>query len=220
MTPVFITGTGTDVGKTIASVVVANALEAPYWKPIQAGSLEATDRDLVQSLRHEYNRSFNELYPLALPASPHLAAMHEGVNISLDSICEYYRYITESAPDMKYLVIEGAGGLLVPLNSREFVADLIARLQAKVILVSRNYLGSINHSLLTAEVCRQRKLDVVGWIFNDAYMSYEDEIAGWSGYPVIGKIARLEDITRETLYYQSTLLKKKLLHLLDSSTAC
>lgn len=219
MTPVFITGTGTDVGKTIASVVVADALEAAYWKPIQAGNTGGTDRNTVESLRHVYRQSYNEVYSLALPASPHHSARHEGVDISLDSICEYYRYITESATNMKYLVIEGAGGLLVPLNSREFVADLIGRLQAKVILVSRNYLGSINHSLLTAEVCRQKKLDVVGWIFNDAYMSYEEEIAGWSGYPVIGKIARLEDITRETLYHQSTLLKKKLLHLLDGSVA-
>ena len=87
------------------------------------------------------------------------------------------------------IVIEGAGGLMVPLNDHEFVADLIKQLQAKVILVSRNYLGSINHSLLTAAVCRYYKLDVLGWIFNDQYLAYEDEIVQWSGFPKIGTVA-------------------------------
>ena len=86
------------------------------------------------------------------------------------------------------LVIEGAGGLMVPLNETTFVADLIKQLQAKVILVSRNYLGSINHSLLTAEVCRYYKLDVLGWIFNDQYLAYEEEIVHWSGFPKIGTV--------------------------------
>lgn len=85
-------------------------------------------------------------------------------------------------------MIEGAGGLLVPLNEKQFVVDLVIALKAKVILVSRNYLGSINHSLLTAEACKHRGIDVVGWIFNDQFMEYENEIVQWTGYPSIGSI--------------------------------
>ena len=87
------------------------------------------------------------------------------------------------------LIIEGAGGLFVPLNKDEFVIDLIKKLNAKVILVSRNYLGSINHSLLTASVCKQYSINVLGWIFNDQYMQYEEEIVQWSGYKKIGSVS-------------------------------
>jgi dethiobiotin synthetase len=86
------------------------------------------------------------------------------------------------------LVVEGAGGLFVPLNDMEFMSDLALRLDATVILVSRNYLGSINHSLLTAEACRVRGLRVAGWVFNDQYGHYEDEIVKWSGLPSLGSV--------------------------------
>ena len=82
-----------------------------------------------------------------------------------------------------FLIIEGAGGLMVPLNGKEFAADLFKKLNAKIILVSRNYLGSINHSLLTAQVCKHYRLPVAGWLFNDQYLDYENEIVQWSGIP-------------------------------------
>jgi dethiobiotin synthetase len=91
-------------------------------------------------------------------------------------------------PAVRPLVIEGAGGLLAPLNDRQFMSDLALRLDATVILVSRNYLGSINHSLLTAEVCRLYGLRVGGWVFNDQYGHYEDEIVKWSGFPMLASI--------------------------------
>ena len=95
---------------------------------------------------------------------------------------------------------------MVPLNDREFVADLIKQLQAKVVLVSRNYLGSINHSLLTAEVCRLYRLDVLGWIFNDQYLAYEDEIVNWTGFPKIGSIVFADKPDKEFIKGQASLI--------------
>jgi dethiobiotin synthetase len=214
MTPIFVTGIGTDVGKTVVSAILANALDADYWKPVQAGNLENTDRDFVSSHKTSATQCFYEVYNLKLPASPHIAARNEGISIDLDKIYDYYLSIVENSPTSKYLVIEGAGGIYVPLNSTEFVITLIKKLGAKVVLVSKNYLGSINHSILTAEVCKLNNIDVLGWIFNEDYMGYEEEISKWTGYPVIGKIPMLEKITKKTIYYQSVLIKKRLFELL------
>jgi dethiobiotin synthetase len=108
------------------------------------------------------------------------------------------------------LIIEGAGGLMVPLNDSEFVADLILALNAKVILVSRNYLGSINHSLLTARVCRQMKIPVIGWIFNDQYLNYEEEIINWSHFPKIASIPYTENINGIFINSQATAISSTL----------
>ncbi|MBS1660882.1 MAG: dethiobiotin synthase [Bacteroidetes bacterium] len=180
MQPIFITGIGTGIGKTLVSAIVTEALGASYWKPVQAGFDEGTDSQWVGE-RTAGARRIPEVYKLKMPASPHIAAREEGVVIDLDRIAA-------AMPADRPLVIEGAGGLLVPLNDREFVLDLVRRLDATVILVSRNYLGSINHSLLTAEVCRSHGLRVAGWIFNDQYLAYEEEIVAWSGIPAIGSI--------------------------------
>ncbi len=102
------------------------------------------------------------------------------------------------------LVIEGAGGLFVPLNDRQFVIDLIQKLDATVLLVSRNYLGSINHSLLTAAACRRQGLRVAGWIFNDQFMRYEQEIAQWSGIPAIASLPFGDDLSRDFVREQAT----------------
>ena len=197
MQPIFITGIGTGVGKTLISAIVTEALGAHYWKPVQAGFADGTDSDWVRERISApiadntpvgqdagfmaASRVVPELYKLKLPASPHIAAREEGAVISLDAIAA-------ALPAGRPLVVEGAGGLLVPLNEREFVLDLVKKLDATVILVSRNYLGSINHSLLTAEVCRSHGLNVAGWIFNDQYLHYEEEIVSWSGVPRIGSV--------------------------------
>lgn len=184
MTPIFITGIGTDVGKTIVSAIVTEALQADYWKPIQAGFETGTDALQVSNLISNTTTVIHsEAYKLQMPASPHIAARKENIKINLQSIVN----LKPSTLNLQ-LVVEGAGGIMVPLNDQEFVVDLIEKLNAKVILVSRNYLGSINHSLLTAQLCKQRNLDVLGWIFNDTYLNYEDEIVEWSGYPKIGSI--------------------------------
>jgi dethiobiotin synthetase len=101
-------------------------------------------------------------------------------------------------PDRR-LIIEGAGGLMVPLNEKEFVIDLIKRLDARVVLVSRNYLGSINHSLMSARLCKSAGLDVAGWVFNDQFMDYEQEIAGWSGYPVLFSLPWFESVSKRAI---------------------
>ena len=209
MKRIFITGIGTGIGKTLVSAIVARALEADYWKPVQAGYAEGTDTDTVQRLRHDGSFPiYPEVYKLKLPVSPHIAAREEDIQIDTGKIAAAMPVIKTP------LVIEGAGGLLVPLNEKEFVSDLIRSLNARVILVSRNYLGSINHSLLTAAYCRQKEIDVAGWIFTDEYGGYEQEIASWTGYPVIACIPRLATVNRDILWHQSQLMRDNVLSIL------
>ena len=209
MKPIFITGIGTDVGKTVVAAIVTEALGAIYWKPVQAGFDQGTDTEWVAG-RLSDPRVLTETYKLAFPASPHIAARGEGIAISLDRIAE-------AMPADRPLVIEGAGGLLVPLNEKEFVLDLVKRLDARVILVSRNYLGSINHSLLTAAVCRAHGLDVAGWIFNDQYLDYEREIAAWSALPVIASIPFSQDPDEAFVAAQAQRIRSRLEGLLASA---
>lgn len=210
MTPIFITGIGTEIGKTLVSAIVVEALKADYWKPIQAGFDEGTDNQKVKKLvTNKTSVFFEELYKLKLPASPHIAARQEDKRINLDDINNRFRSIQSNC-----LIIEGAGGLMVPLNEKEFMIDLIEMLQAKVILVSRNYLGSINHSLITAALCKQRKLDVAGWIFNDQYLQYEEEIATWSGYPKIASVPHTQTVTPAFIEEQANKIRENLLQFL------
>jgi len=206
--PIFITGIGTGIGKTIAAAIVAEALQADYWKPVQAGYEDGTDSNFIrQSLSNASSVVHPELYKLKMAVSPHIAAREENITISLSDIKNRLTAINADPRVKKNgIVIEGAGGLMVPLNDGEFVADLIKQLQAKVVLVSRNYLGSINHSLLTARVCRLYRLDVLGWIFNDQYLAYEDEIVHWSGFPKIGSIAFSEKPDKEFIRGQALLI--------------
>jgi dethiobiotin synthetase len=208
MKPIFITGIGTGVGKTITSAIVTEALHSDYWKPVQAGFEDGTDALNVQHLVTNKKTIIHpEVYKLALAASPHIAAREENLRIELDEIVDAYKKISSNND---YLVIEGAGGLLVPLNEDEFVLNLIERLEAEVILVSRNYMGSINHSLLTAAMCQQRNINVVGWIFNDHYLDYEKEIAKWSGYPLLGTIPLLASVNKGQVLEQARRLREVL----------
>ena len=212
MQPIFITGIGTDVGKTVVSAIITEALEADYWKPVQAGYDDGTDSEWVNKmLSNDTSTIYPEAYKLKTPASPHIAARKESIQIDLD----YIRRCYDQRPTTNgQLIIEGAGGLMVPLNEKEFVIDLIKRLDAKVILVSRNYLGSINHSLLTAEVCKQHKLNVIGWIFNDNYLHYEEEIVKWSGYPKIGSVDYVLEVDKAFIKNNAAILRNRLIELL------
>lgn len=208
-TPIFITGIGTDVGKTIVSAIVTEALEADYWKPIQAGFEDGTDALRIGALiSNQITVVHPELYKLKMPASPHIAAKEE--NIIID-IAKIKTEITKLETRNSRLIIEGAGGLMVPLNEKEFVVDLIKALNAKVILVSRNYLGSINHSLLTAAVCKLHNIEVIGWIFNDQYLSYEHEIVQWTGISSLASIPLLNQIDTASVYFQAQKIKPNLL---------
>lgn len=177
----FITGISTNVGKTIASGIVAEALEADYWKPIQAGELEDSDSHKIARLVSNGKTKIHaNSYALKTPASPHLAAEIDGVNIDLDSL--------RPPKTRNHLIIEGAGGLLVPVNDSQTIADLI-RPEYKVIVVSRHYLGSISHTLLTVEALRNRKLDIAGIIFSgDENESTERIILSKTGAKMIGRI--------------------------------
>lgn len=201
--PIFITGIGTDIGKTLVSAILTEALEADYWKPVQAGFETGTDAGwILEKISNANSVVYPELYKLNTPASPHIAAAIDGILINPEAICKKAIELQKSAGS-KALIIEGAGGLLVPLYSGYTVADLIKALDAKVILVSRNYLGSINHSLLTAEYCRTNGIDVAGWIFNDDYLHYEEEIVQWSGFPSLGSIPALDLIDRAAIKKQA-----------------
>src|SRR5664279_1242076 len=192
--PIFISGIGTGIGKTLIAAVVTEALRADYWKPVQAGIVPETDRSRVQSMISNTESEIHpETYIFSLAASPHISARQENKKISLSRIAEEYEKMDRGRP----LVIEGAGGLMVPLNDDEFVIDLVKKLDARLVLVSRNYLGSINHSLLTADICRARGLDVAGWIFNDQYLDYAEEIAHWSGFPKIFSLPALDQISKQ-----------------------
>jgi dethiobiotin synthetase len=184
----FITGIGTDVGKTVASAICVQALEADYWKPIQAGDLDNSDSKKIQSLiscHTERSRSVKSqihknAYQLNTPASPHYATQLDGIAIDLKKIIE---------PETNnHLVIEGAGGILVPLNNNDCIIDLIQP-DYKVIIVSRHYLGSINHTLLTFEALKNRNIGVAGIIFSgDENKATEDIILSKTKTKFIGRI--------------------------------
>lgn len=215
----FVTGIGTGVGKTIVAAIVAEALHADYWKPIQAGFDNGTDSLLVQSLiTNTQTQVHAEAYKLKLAASPHIAARDEDKKIYANEIKLVHEEIIKknAARSNNYLheytlICEGAGGIMVPVNDMEFVIDLINPMRAKTILVSRNYLGSINHSLLTASACKQYNLNVLGWLFNDLFMKYEEEIAAWTGYARLGTIPFAKSITREFVFKQAEKIRPALL---------
>lgn len=178
---IFITGISTDVGKTVTSAIVVEALEADYWKPIQAGDLDFSDTHKVKShISNSKSQFYPNAYELNTPASPHLAAEIDGVTIDIKKIVE--------PETTNHLVIEGAGGLFVPLNEKETIVDLIQS-DYKIIVVSRHYLGSINHTLLTIEAIQNRGFEVAGIIFSgNENQSTESLILNKTGVQCIGRI--------------------------------
>jgi len=180
MTTYFITGIGTDVGKTIASAIITEALEADYWKPIQAGELENCDTKKLERLISNPKSKFHpNSYALQTPMSPHAAANIDGISIELKKI---------TVPKTKNnLVIEGAGGLLVPINNTNTVLDLI-KPNYKVVVVSRHYLGSINHTLLTIKALKERGHKVSLIFFGNEHKTTEDIIVSMTNVNVIGRI--------------------------------
>ncbi|RZJ73288.1 dethiobiotin synthase [Flavobacterium sp.] len=189
----FITGISTEVGKTVASAIVTQALEADYWKPIQAGDLDNSDSHKIRKyVSNDKTKIHPNSYALNTPASPHLAAELDGIRIDLDKI-------SEPKFDNEHLVIEGAGGLYVPLNEKDTIADLIEP-DYKVIVVSRHYLGSISHTLLTIEALKNQKANIAGIIFSgDEFASTEKIILDKTGLKMIGRIANEPFFDREVI---------------------
>lgn len=183
----FITGIGTDVGKTIVSAIVVEALKADYWKPIQAGDLEWSDTHKVKNLvANSTSQFFDNAYALKHPMSPHAAAEIEGIEIEVNKIKE--------PQTSNHLVIEGAGGLLVPLNNKDTILDLIKE-DYQVIVVSRNYLGSINHTLLTIELLKREGKQIAGIIFNgEENKATQEIIAKKTGVKILGRVEWMEEV--------------------------
>lgn len=189
----FVTGINTEMGKTIASAILAQALEADYWKPIQSGNLHHTDSDRIRAyVSNDKTIVHPEQYRLTKHIPPHSAAKTDNVKIRVKDF---------KLPKTKnHLIIEGTGGLLVPINKKECVIDLIKRLAAPVILVSMNYHGSINHTLMSVEVLRQRKIPVAGILFNGKPTpSSEEIISKMTDVPLLGRIPRLDDVTKVSI---------------------
>jgi len=199
-TPLFITGIGTGIGKTIVSAVVTEKLKADYWKPIQSGDLHDSDTLKVKALVANSQSIFHpEAYRLTQPYSPHKSAAIDGIQIDPEKII-----MPETS---NRLIIEGAGGLMVPLNNTFLMIDLIKQLGVGVILVSQNYLGSINHTLLSIAQLKQYGINIAGIIFNgktDA--DSENYILKYTGVKLLGRIPEFESINKEAITKAGDLL--------------
>lgn len=206
-TIIFVTGIGTDVGKTLCSAILVEALQADYFKPVQAGDLSHSDTHKVQAwVSNEKSRFFPNAYALKQPMSPHAAADIDGVQIDIDKI---------QLPETdNILVVEGAGGLFVPLNKKQTIFDLIKK-DYKVVVVSRHYLGSINHSLLTLKALETTGA-AVSLIFNGpAIPSTESIIQEMQPVPLIGRIEEEETINKAVVKKYADAFRAKLMQVFE-----
>jgi dethiobiotin synthetase len=189
----FVTGIGTGIGKTVVSAVLIEKLKADYWKPVQSGDLDGSDTLKVQNLVSNTKTVFHpETYRLTQPFSPHKSAAIDGIRIEQEKFI-----IPETNND---LIIEGAGGLMVPLNDNFLMIDLVKQLKADVILVSQNYLGSINHTLLSAAILKQYDINIAGIIFNgNTDPDSESYILQYTGLKLIGRIPAFEQLNKQAI---------------------
>ena len=189
----FVTGIGTDVGKTVVAAILTEALEADYWKPVQAGDLDNSDTIKVKNLISNTKTFFHsEAYQLTQPMSPHAAAEIDKVNIDINNI--------DIPNTNNNLIVEGAGGLMVPLNDKDLIIDLIKKLNLEVVLVSQNYLGSINHTLLSIEVLKTKGIKIAGIIFNgEKNEATESYILKYTGIKYLGAVSQHKTINKEVV---------------------
>ncbi len=191
MKQIFVTGISTGVGKTMASAIITEALQADYWKPIQAGDLDNSDSHKVKSLiSNDKTVIHKSSYELKTAMSPHASAEIDGQRID--------RFHINEPKTSNHLVIEGAGGLLVPLNDEDTMFDIIMP-SYKVIVVSRHYLGSINHSLLTINWLTVKGYDVSVLFSGDANPHTENIILHKTGVSLIGRIDEEEKFDKQII---------------------
>lgn len=189
----FVTGTDTDIGKTIVCAILMSGLQCDYWKPVQSGLDELSDTDWIKDKTELPASHFHpETYRLTLPLSPHASAAHDGITIELD---------TFSVPKTSNtLIIEGAGGIMVPLNDRHFMVDLIKKTNAHVLLVARSSLGTINHTLLSIESLRQNGLNILGVVLNgEKNPGNKEAIENYGNINVIAQIEPMPSINKKRL---------------------
>jgi dethiobiotin synthetase len=191
----FVTGTDTGVGKTVVSALLCAALNALYWKPIQTGTDEGTDREAVMHIAEiPESQTLPEAYTFPPPVSPNLAAARAGVKIKMEKLA-----IPEEAAK-KSIVVEGAGGVLVPINAKQFMLDLIANLKLPVILAARSSLGTINHSLLSLAALESAGVSVRGVVLiGDPNRDNREAIEKYGHTKVVGEIPQLSALNRKSL---------------------
>lgn len=190
---VVIAGIGTGVGKTLVSAIVCKALSAAYWKPIQTGFLSGKgDRDADEVQKLSVCQVYPEAYLFEEPLSPHAAAAIDGKRVDMNQI---------NVPEHNgNLVIEGAGGLMVPLNDEELYIDLLEKWQLPVILVVRHYLGNINHTLLSVEALQKRGIPILGLVMSgNPLPDTVSAIENFSGQPVLLHIPELDEVNVEVV---------------------
>jgi dethiobiotin synthetase len=201
MRRIFVTGIGTEVGKTFCSAIIVEALKADYWKPLQSGELDQLDSDFVRkAISNSITKIHPEQYLLSEPMSPHAAANIDGVHLEIANF--------KVPKTDNNLVIEGAGGLMVPLNNEgEMIVDLIPRVADEVILIVKHYLGSINHTLLSIELLKSRGLNLIGLIFNGAPNEASEKIIQTaSGVKCLGRIPELDESLQPFIQTQANQL--------------
>ena len=186
----FITGIGTGIGKTITSAIITEKLKADYWKPIQSGDLAQSDSMTIESLISNNQTVIHpETYRLTQPLSPHLSAKIDGIEIELNNF--------QLPKTNNNLIVEGAGGLMVPLNDKALILDLVKYLKLEVIVVSQHYLGSINHTLLTINTLKQHNMSIRGIIFNgEENLESQSYILNYSDIKHLGNIPTLRKIDK------------------------
>jgi dethiobiotin synthetase len=191
--PIFVTGIGTGIGKTFISAILVEKFKADYWKPIQSGDLDDSDTQKVKKLvSNSTSRFHEEAYRLSQPFSPHKSAALDGITIDPKKII--------SPATKNKLIIEGAGGLMVPLNNSFLMIDLIKQLGAEVVLVSQNYLGSINHTLLSVYALKKEKIPLKGMIFNGVKDIYSKElILDYTRLELLGHIPEYNVVDKKTV---------------------
>lgn len=190
---IVVTATDTNVGKTIFSAALAGALDGYYWKPVQAGLDGETDAQVVARLSGlPAERILPEVYRLAMPRSPLAAARNEGITL-------YPQELNAPSVD-RPLVIEGAGGLMVPLNERILLIDVISGWQAPIVLCARTTVGTINHTLLSIEAMKRRELPLLGVAFiGEADVAAEQAIAGFGAVKRLGRLPLIDSLDRDKL---------------------
>jgi len=199
MNPIFICGIDTNVGKTIFSAIITQKLGGTYWKPIQTG--DDNDTEKVKNIVSNKNASYlSEIYKFKTPSSPHDASEKENVIIKKSDFV-----LTEKNP----LIIEGAGGIMVPLNYNGLTfLDIMKLWNVETIIVSKNYLGSINHTLLTWTALKNYGIKIKGIVFNGiSNLSTEKVIENITGLPILLRIKEEKEITKTTIINYSNILK-------------
>ena len=199
----FITGIGTNVGKTIVSAILTEALQADYWKPIQSGTIEGKDSETIRDLISNSKTNIHpESYLLKQPLSPHFAAKIDDINIELDKIL-----LPKTTQD---LIIEGAGGIFVPINETHYVIDIAKKIECEIILVISNYLGCINHSLLSIDYLLRQHYKIKALVFNGTFENeVKSAITNYHKDLACLEIPTLEKLTKDNIQLIAETLRGK-----------